>query len=140
VQRFVGHRHAAPALSIGQIHSLTFQVFQLLWPSTHSKLFVFIAITPFSAVQMPNAQAKLQRDRLPHHHRGLKQRTLAPSDSADCWATGPKAPYLGRPGEKSSGFGGPPTQLMSQALSTVMKSNVPSIALVHASCTIFFGT
>ena len=59
---------------------------------------------------------------------------------ADCWATGPKAPYLGRPGEKSSGFGGPPTQLMSQALSTVMKSNVPSFALVHASCTIFFGT
>jgi hypothetical protein len=42
-------------------------------------------------------------------------------------------------GVKSSGLGGPFTQLMSQAASTVMNSNAPSLGFVHPSCGILLG-
>src|SRR5262249_42434205 len=48
--------------------------------------------------------------------------------------------HFDSPGEKSAGFGGPATQVMSQALSTVMNSSAPSPVFVHASCAILPGT
>ena len=51
----------------------------------------------------------------------------------------PAADGPGRPGLKSLGLGGPLTQFISHAESTVIKRSAPSFALVQASCGRFAG-